>query len=36
MTPWKQARTAGLLLIIIVLAIYITLADFSVLDIVTE
>ncbi len=31
MTPWKHARTVGLILIAIVFTIYITLADFSVL-----
>lgn len=31
MTPWKFARPAGLLLILIVFTIYITFADFSVL-----
>jgi aldose 1-epimerase len=31
MTPWKRAKPAGLALIAIVLAIYITFADFSVL-----
>jgi len=32
MTPWKHARTVGLILIAIVFAIYITFADFSVLS----
>ena len=32
MTPWKHARLAGLLLIGIVFAIYLTFADFSVLE----
>lgn len=31
MTPWRFAKPVGLLLILIVLAIYITFADFSVL-----
>jgi SSS family solute:Na+ symporter len=31
MTPWKHARKAGFVLIAIVLAIYVTFADFSVL-----
>ena len=31
MTPWKYARTAGLVLIAIVFTIYIVFADFSVL-----
>jgi SSS family solute:Na+ symporter len=31
MTPWKYAKPAGMLLILIVIAIYITFADFSVL-----
>ncbi len=31
MTPWKHAKTAGVLLIVTVFAIYITFADFSVL-----
>ena len=31
MTPWKHAKLAGIVLIVIVLTIYITLADFSVL-----
>lgn len=31
MTPWRLARPAGILLILIVLAIYVTFADFSVL-----
>jgi SSS family solute:Na+ symporter len=31
MTPWRYAKPVGLLLILIVLAIYITFADFSVL-----
>ncbi len=33
MTPWKHARAAGFVLIAIVLAIYVTFADFSVLDV---
>ena len=32
MTPWKHARAAGLLLIATVLTIYVTFANFSVLD----
>ncbi len=31
MTPWKHARAAGIVLIILIFAIYITFADFSVL-----
>ena len=31
MTPWKHARTAGIVLILMVFGIYITFADFSVL-----
>jgi NAD(P)-dependent dehydrogenase (short-subunit alcohol dehydrogenase family) len=31
MTPWKHARAAGIVLIIVIFAIYITFADFSVL-----
>ena len=31
MTPWKHARTVGVILIAIVFAIYVTFADFSVL-----
>ncbi|NQV23339.1 MAG: solute:sodium symporter family transporter [Rhodopirellula sp.] len=33
MTPWKHARSAGLILIAIVLTIYVTFANFSVLDV---
>ena len=33
MTPWRFAKPVGLLLILIVFAIYITFADFSVLTI---
>ncbi len=32
MTPWKHARSAGLVLIAIVLSIYVTFANFSVLE----
>ncbi len=32
MTPWKHARKAGLILLLIVLAIYLVFADFSVLE----
>jgi len=33
MTPWRFANVAGWVLILIVLAIYITFADFSVLEV---
>ena len=33
MTPWRLAKPAGLVLMVIVLAIYLVFADFSVLDI---
>ncbi len=36
MTPWKHARLAGLLLIAIVFTIYLTLADFSILKLLTS
>jgi SSS family solute:Na+ symporter len=31
MTPWKHARAAGMMLILLISTIYITFADFSVL-----
>jgi uncharacterized sodium:solute symporter family permease YidK len=36
MTPWRHARTAGLVLLVTVFVIYASFADFSVLDVAAK